>query len=63
VAKRASKSVAKVKKAFHEVYSKMPSTVKRAHVSAARKQKMKVAIALNKARKAGARIPKPKKKG
>lgn len=51
----------KVAAAFHEVFSKEPSTVSRARVSEARKKKMRVAIALSKARKAGARIPKPRK--
>ncbi len=52
------KSRAKVKAAFHEVFTDEPSTVTRANVSGERKHKMKVVIALNKARKAGARIPK-----
>lgn len=60
--KKKSKSRKKVEAAFHEVMNKEPSTVKRAKVSEARKKKMRIAIALNKARKAGARIPKKGKK-
>jgi len=45
------------KKAFHEVMHNEPSTVKRAKVSKERKRKMRIAIALDKARKAGADIP------
>ena len=44
-----------VKKAMREVFSKEPSTVSRANVSAERKHKMKVAIGLTKARAATAR--------
>ena len=47
----------RVKAAFHEVMHNEPSTVSRANVSAKRKRKMRIAIALNKARKAGAKIP------
>lgn len=43
---------------FSEVMHNTPSTVKRAKVSKKRKKKMKIAIALNKARKAGLHIPK-----
>lgn len=57
---RPKKSAAIVQQAFHEVMHNTPSTVKRAKVSPARKQRMKVAIALSKARAAGARIPKKK---
>jgi hypothetical protein len=58
-----SKSDKKVDKAFHEVMHNEPSTVKRADVDAPTKQKMRTAIALNKAREAGADIPKaPAKK-
>lgn len=55
-----SKSKSKVAAAFHEVMHNEPSTVSRANVSKKRKAKMRVAIALSKARKAGARIPKAK---
>ena len=48
---------AKVRGAFSEVMHKTPSTVTRAKVSGPRKQKMKVAIALDKARRSGADIP------
>lgn len=44
--------------AFHEVMRNEPSTVSRAKVGEAKKKKMRVAIALSKARKSGARIPK-----
>jgi hypothetical protein len=43
----------KVAAAFHEVMHNEPSTVARADVSEKRKQKMRVAIALNKARQKG----------
>ena len=62
MAKKQSKSDKKVAQAFHEVMHNEPSTVKRADVSQERKQKMKVAIALSKARDAGADVPKPSKK-
>lgn len=48
----------KIKAAFHEVFTNEPSTVTRADVSPERKRKMKIAIALSKARRAGANIPK-----
>lgn len=51
------KSKSAVSRAFHEVFANVPSTVRRAKVSGARKHKMMVAIALEKARKAGAHIP------
>jgi hypothetical protein len=54
---RKSTSQQKLDRAFHEVMTNEPSTVARADVSEARKKKMRVAIALNKARKAGVRIP------
>lgn len=47
-----------VESAFHEVMHNEPSTVSRADVSEKRKKKMRIAIALSKARKAGANIPK-----
>lgn len=43
--------------AFHEVFTNVPSTVTRAKVSGKRKHKMMVAVALNKARARGAKIP------
>lgn len=42
---------------FSEVHEDEPSTVTRANVSGKRKQKMRTAIALEKARKAGVAIP------
>ena len=51
------KSRSIVQRAFKEVQSDEPSTVTRANVSPKRKKKMRVAIALNKARKAGAQVP------
>jgi hypothetical protein len=44
-------------RAFHEVFSNKPSTVKTS-MSAPRQRKQMIAIALSKARAAGARIPK-----
>lgn len=52
-----SRDRAKVASSFHEVMHKTPSTVKRAKVSKGRKSDMKVAIALDKARKSGVSIP------
>jgi hypothetical protein len=49
--KKGQPSKAKVAAAFHEVMHNEPSTVARADVSEKRKQKMRVAIALNKARR------------
>lgn len=49
----------KLQSAFREVYAKTPSTVERADVRGERKRKMLAAIAFSKARKAGAKIPKP----
>lgn len=43
---------------MREVHTNEPSTVSRAHVSPARKEKMRLAIAYSKARKAGAHLPK-----
>lgn len=48
----------KVEAAFHEVYHKVPKTVKATGKTGAAKNKMMVAIALSKARAAGAKIPK-----
>ena len=60
--KRGKKKQTKTEKltaaAFREVNRNEPSTVARANVSEKRKKKMRTAIALNKARKRGARIPK-----
>ena len=60
--KKVTKSQKLIKAAFHEVYAKEPSTVSRVNVSEVRKKKMRVAIALSKARKAGARVSKKKGK-
>lgn len=48
----------RMKKMAREVMHNEPSTVSRANVSGKKKRKMKIAIALSKARKMGARIPK-----
>ena len=56
-ARPVSKGKGAVDAAFHEVFTHEPSTVKRAKVSGARKRKMQIAIALTKARQAGAKIP------
>ena len=56
--KKQSKSKQLVSAAMREVHRNEPSTVARANVSEARKEKMRQAIALSKARKKGARIPK-----
>ena len=50
------KSKRLVNAAFREVMENEPSTVARANVSGERKQAMRTAIALDKARKRGARI-------
>ena len=49
-----------VEAAMREVHTDTPSTVERADVNGADKEAMLRAIALSKARKAGARIPKRK---
>ena len=53
-----SKSRKLVESAMEEVHENEPSTVTRADVSGAQKEKMLRAIALSKARKQGAKIPK-----
>ena len=55
-----SKSKTLVSNAMHEVFTNEPSTVTRANVSGEKKRKMKVAVALSKARAKGAKIPKAK---
>ena len=53
----------KVAKAFHEVHANVPSTVKATGKTGAAKEKMLTAVALSKAREAGADIPaKPRAK-
>ena len=56
--KKSSKRNGKVAAAFHEVYAKIPKSVKKTGKTGAAKRKMMTAIALSKARAAGARIPK-----
>lgn len=48
---------ARIEKAFHEVYSKVPKTVKATGKTGEAKRKMMTAVALSKARAAGAKIP------
>lgn len=50
----------KLAHAMREVHENIPSTVKQANVTGARKEAMLRAIAFSKARKAGAKIPKKK---
>lgn len=58
---RARKRDGRVEAAFHEVAENEPSIVgkTRAKFGAARANRQRIAIALSKARKRGARIPKP----
>jgi hypothetical protein len=49
--------VSKVDEAFHEVYANVPKNVKKTGKTGMAKRKMMTAIALSKARQAGARIP------
>ena len=51
-------AASKVSEAFHEVYSKVPKTVKATGKTGDAKRKMMVAVALSKARAQGAKIPK-----
>lgn len=53
-----SKSQKKVSAAFHEVFHDVPKTVKATGKTGDAKRKMMVAVALSKARAAGAKIPK-----
>jgi hypothetical protein len=57
MAKKPSKTERLVTAAMREVHRNEPSTVTRAKVSGPRKEAMKRAIALEKAREAGAQIP------
>jgi hypothetical protein len=50
-----------VTEALREVHTNEPSTVSRAEVSPTRKEAMRQAIAFDKARDAGAKIPRRKK--
>lgn len=62
--KKETKSNKKVKAAFEEVYSNEPTVVEKTREKKGETQakKQKVAIALSKARAAGAKIPKKGKK-
>lgn len=53
---RVGKSRRVVERMMREVHEDTPSTVKRAHVSGAGKERMLRAIGLSKARKAGATV-------
>jgi hypothetical protein len=57
-----SKTERLVTNAMREVHTNTPSTVTRANVSAPKKEAMKRAIALEKAREAGADIPRKRGK-
>ena len=52
------KTINLTKKAFDEVHKNVPANVKKTGKTGAAKEKMMVAIALQKARSAGADIPK-----
>lgn len=56
-----SKAIDILSRHMREVHRNIPSTVRRANVSGARKERMLKAIAFSKARKAGARLPKKRK--
>ena len=61
-AKKRKKGNSKVARAMREVHENIPSTVKRAkHFGPGGREAMLRAIALNKARKGGAKIPRPPK--
>ena len=55
---RASRSRTILGEMMEEVHERIPSTVRRANVTGARRTAMLRAIAFSKARKAGARLPK-----
>jgi hypothetical protein len=61
MAKKPTKSEKKVAEAFHEVHANIPSTVTKGGLKGAAREKQLVAVALSKARAAGADIPAPKK--
>ena len=61
-AKKQTKTEKLVDKAFSEVHANVPSTVKATGKTGAAKEKMLTAVALSKARAAGADIAKPKAK-
>lgn len=54
-----SKKDPKVSAAFHEVYENVPKSVKKTGKTGKAKQEMMTAIALSKARAAGANVPEP----
>jgi hypothetical protein len=63
MAKKPTKSDKKVAEAFHEVHANIPSTVQKGGLKGDAREKQLVAVALSKARAAGADIPaKPTKK-
>lgn len=55
--KRKTKSERIIEEMMREVHTNIPSTVRRANVSGEKKERMLKAIALAKARAAGAKIP------
>jgi hypothetical protein len=57
--RKATKTRAKVARAFHEVKHNPPKTLR---AKGKNRRKQVIAVALNKARRAGARIPKKKGK-
>jgi hypothetical protein len=60
--KKPTKTEKKVAEAFKEVHANPPSTLGKNQTKAEREKQL-TAIALSKAREAGADIPKPKKRG
>jgi hypothetical protein len=61
MAKAKSKTDKKVAEAFHEVHTTIPSTVTKGGLKGEAREKQLVAVALSKARAAGADVPAPKK--
>lgn len=62
MAAKKSKSDTRVDKAFSEVHANVPRTVKATGKTGAAKQKMLTAVALSKARAAGADVPEAPKR-
>lgn len=60
--KKPSKTQRLVKSAMEEVHSNVPKNVKKAGKTGKAAEKMKVVIALSKARAAGAKVPPPPNK-
>jgi hypothetical protein len=58
---KSTKSPRLVTEAMRETHTHEPATVSRAEVSPARKEAMRQAIAFEKARDAGAKVPRKKK--